>query len=97
MSFLGAEIGEKHYFNTCPEGWCNFYGRDRGETGVSAKASQDIGALSALTQGCGGEWLYVFNGHRWQCAKVGLFIGAPASTEPTSLESVDYWIHAYRR
>ena len=50
MSSLRPEIGEKHAFSqfelraeevagykTLTENWCTFYGRDRGEKGVSAK------------------------------------------------------------
>ena len=38
LSFLGAEIGHKHHFDHSPKGQCNFYGRDRGEKGTSARA-----------------------------------------------------------
>ena len=38
LSSLGAEIGEKHDFNTASgSDECTFYGRDRGETGVKAR------------------------------------------------------------
>jgi hypothetical protein len=33
LSSLGAEIGTKHNFDRAPDGECNAYGRDRGETG----------------------------------------------------------------
>ncbi len=56
LSSLGPEIGEKHSFDTLakygtPEyqaemdyrrGICTFYGRDRGEEGVSAKRYKDV-------------------------------------------------------
>ena len=37
ISSLGAEIGQQHDFNAPPEGVTNYYGRDRGETGVEAR------------------------------------------------------------
>jgi hypothetical protein len=54
ISSLGKEIGEKHAFSQfelraeevqaykeLTENWTTFYGRDRGETGVSAKKFKD--------------------------------------------------------
>ena len=37
ISSLGEDIGEKHDFDMRPDGWTTFYGRDRGETAVSAR------------------------------------------------------------
>jgi len=38
LSSLGPEIGEKHEFNNKEtEGWCKYYGRDRGEDGVEMR------------------------------------------------------------
>ncbi len=38
LSSLGAEIGEKHEFNSkSNENWCKYYGRDRGEDGVEMR------------------------------------------------------------
>ena len=56
LSTLGAEIGEKHEFDcphkygtpeyqewqTAKEGMCTFYGRDRGEEGMSARYFKDF-------------------------------------------------------
>lgn len=96
LSSLGAEIGEKHDFDdrTAASAGCTAYGRDRSETGCSATRSPDIESLYALTQECGGEWLYVFNPrHGWTCAKGGIaFFGMPADKAPDGLESLDYWI-----
>src|SRR5689334_13390131 len=36
LSVLGPELGEKHLFEENRPGQCKAYGRDRGETGVSA-------------------------------------------------------------
>jgi hypothetical protein len=38
MSELDWSPGEKHDFNNRPEGQCNYYGRDCGETGTEPKA-----------------------------------------------------------
>lgn len=98
LSSLRAEIGHKHDFGSHEGEACTAYGRDRGETGVEASRSVDIDALAELTQDCGGEWLYVFNGHGWQCAEGGVaFFGAPADKKPQGLESVDYWIQRSAR
>jgi hypothetical protein len=93
LSSLGKEIGERHAFGAHDGGACTFYGRDRGEEGVAAVNSPDMDALRDLTQDCGGEWLYVFNGHGWACAKGGIaFFGTPADKAPGGLESIDHWL-----
>ena len=62
----------------------------RGETGVDAVASADFESLAALTQETGGEYLYVFKGGQWFCAKGGVaFFGMPADKAPEFLESID--------
>lgn len=101
ISSLRREVGEKHSFQGDEghdRGWTTAYGRDRGETGVEAQQSPGLDALSALTQNCGGEWLYVFTEHGWQCAEggIGLF-GMPSSRPPEGMESVDYWIQREAR
>jgi hypothetical protein len=42
LSVLHAELGEKHNFNDAYEKGCTFYGRDRGEEGVSARYFKDF-------------------------------------------------------
>ena len=42
MSSLGANIGNQHAFDKAAEGECTFYGRDRKESGVSAKKFKDF-------------------------------------------------------
>lgn len=42
LSVLHANIGEKHDFNEQYKDGCTFYGRDRGETGVSARYFKDF-------------------------------------------------------
>jgi len=51
MSSLAANIGTQHSFNNLVEGECTFYGRDRGETSVSAKQFKDIEDYYANVQG----------------------------------------------
>jgi hypothetical protein len=51
VSSLGPKIGTKHDFDLkTPEGECTFYGRDRGETGVSAKKFADFEDYKARHQ-----------------------------------------------
>jgi hypothetical protein len=90
LSSLGAEIGTKHNFDNNPEGECNAYKRDRREKDVDAMTSADFEVLTALTQECGGEYLYVFKGGGWYCAEGGIaFFGMPASKAPEFLEHID--------
>ena len=90
LSSLGAEIGKKHNFDNSPEGECNAYGRDRGETGIKAMTSADFETLCADTQECGGEYVYVFKGGGWYCAAGGIaFFGMPADKAPEFLEHID--------
>lgn len=97
ISLLRPEIGSKQPFNSPNYDWTVSYGRDRGETGIEAVTSPNLDDLKALTQQCGGEWLYVFNGHGWQCAEGGIgFFGMPSSAEPGDLETVDYWLQKRR-
>jgi len=93
LSNLGAELGEKHAFDTRIKGACTAYGRDRGETNTGAVRSPDIAALKALTQDTGGEWLYVFDGRGWKCAEGGVSaFGLPATEKPGAMKSIDYWL-----
>jgi hypothetical protein len=81
LSSLREEIGERHPFSdlSVPDcRWCVAYGRDRGEEGTGAEDSADFEALLELTQGCWGEYLYVFEGGRWRCFAV---TGAPLAVD----------------
>ena len=42
LSSLAENVGSQHGFNDRVGGECTFYGRDRGETGVSAKKFKDF-------------------------------------------------------
>ena len=77
LSSLGETVGTKHDFNRAPDGECNAYGRDRGETGVEAKtyASHDD-----LVQQVGQEYDYLFTpGAGWT---VRYFSGWDTVTQP---------------
>ncbi|MHB9130369.1 MAG: hypothetical protein ACYDBB_04660 [Armatimonadota bacterium] len=82
LSSLGPEIGERHPFDDRSEataGWCLAYGRDRNEDGTASAASADFNTLAALTEGCGGEYLYVFADGTWRCYDAK---GRPIAAEP---------------
>lgn len=90
MSSLGKNIGTKHNFDAGQTDSCNVYGRDRGEPETEPKDSPNFEALTELTQECGGEYLYVFKGGGWYCAKGGIaFFGLPANKAPEFLEHID--------
>jgi hypothetical protein len=57
LSSLGETVGTKHDFNNAPDGECNAYGRDRGETGIEAKTCD---SWSALINDFGQEYDYLF-------------------------------------
>lgn len=64
LSSLGEEIGQKHLFeNHYIKGWCNAYGRDRGETGVGVKTVlfDDLIADDSV------DYIYIFDGDYWEC------------------------------
>lgn len=91
---LDVKIGEKHDFEARNPSCCTAYGRDRGAPGQEAENSADLDELKKLTQECGGEWLYVFTGHTWLCAKGGVsYFGSPASKAPEGLESISCWLN----
>lgn len=90
ISSLGPEIGEPHPFDDRSDataGWCRAYARDRNEPGTEAKASADFSALVALTEGCWGEYLYIFANGTWQCYDAkGKALAMPPQERKTSHE-----------
>ena len=56
MSSIGKFIGEKHDFSNCPDGECNFYGRDRGEDNVDAWTR----VINNSWKGSGCDYDYLF-------------------------------------
>jgi hypothetical protein len=74
ISSLGAEIGEKHPFDSPGFGnaaadeyrqlyghMCNAYGRDRGENNIAAKLSRNITQFAELEE----EFNYLFAEGQW--------------------------------
>ena len=70
LSSLGAEIGEQHEFGRPQRGICTAYGRDRAEEDTGAVPSPNFDSLGKIADGCGAEWLYVFDGKTWQTSEV---------------------------
>jgi len=64
LSSLGAEIGTKHNFDRAPDGECNAYGRDRGETGTEARTEHNWRQFK-LRHGQEYDYLFV-PGTGWQ-------------------------------
>jgi hypothetical protein len=60
LSSLGPEIGEKHPFDQCPEGQCNAYLRDRGETGTRSMHFKTTSELAAFLKESWTEYCYFF-------------------------------------
>ena len=60
LSSLAPEIGEKHDFDKPIDGVCNFYGRDRGESGVNVKHYANPEALMEYLKEAWTEWVYVW-------------------------------------
>ena len=50
LSVLHDNIGEKHDFNERYEDGCTFYGRDRGEDGISARYFKDFDSYTRGAQ-----------------------------------------------
>ena len=63
LSSLGAEIGEKHDFNSKPGGVCNAYGRDQGEIMQEAKVYPSL--ADAIGRDRRQEFDYVRIGGSW--------------------------------
>ena len=71
LSSLNEEIGEKQDFNqrdTQNEKWCLAYGRDRGESNIQSKLHGNEDAFLDATNGCCGEYAYLFEEGEWKVA-----------------------------
>lgn len=62
ISTLDREIGDAHSFDSCPDGWCNAYGRDRGEKNVGA---DDYGSISEFDREANNDYAYLFTAGAW--------------------------------
>jgi hypothetical protein len=47
------------------EGWCTFYGRDRGETGTEWKVANTFEEFLEQADGCGAEFYYIMKDGVW--------------------------------
>lgn len=78
MSSLGRVIGEAHPFSPhgSPEdsalyehakdqGYCTFYGRDRGETGTEFRVAHTFAEFLEQADGCGAEYYYIMKDGVW--------------------------------
>ena len=69
LSCLDKDIGEKHDFDDYTlaktKGWCQAYGRDRGETGIEAKEYKTLEELMVGAENHGTEFLYIWENNRW--------------------------------
>ena len=90
MSSLGRVIGEAHPFSPhgSPEdsalyehakdqGYCTFYGRDRGETGTEFRVAHTFAEFLEQADGCGAEYYYIMKDGVW-------YVGDTYSNTPLS-------------
>lgn len=47
------------------EGWCTFYGRDRGETGAEFKSAMTFANFLTQVENCGAEYYYIMKDGVW--------------------------------
>lgn len=78
-----------HSFGKPEDGVCVAYKRDRGETEVESRKSDNLSDLIELTDGSWGEWLYIFSPEKLLWEVVDLH---SSSKEPQPLtEVLDWW------
>ena len=78
MSSLGKVIGEAHpfsphgskedqalYEHAQDQGYCTFYGRDRGETGTEFRVAHTFAEFLEQADGCGAEYYYIMKDGVW--------------------------------
>jgi len=78
LSSLGTQIGEAHpfsphgskedealYEHAKDQGYCTFYGRDRGETGTEWKTHTNFVDFFAEVEGSWCEWYYIMRDGVW--------------------------------
>lgn len=65
LSSLGAEIGEKHDFDSRTHtNWCTYYGRDRGEAGVECRQFATSTEMIRGYSDC--EYFYLWSQGEWK-------------------------------
>lgn len=62
LSSLGPNIGTQHDFDLCPDGECNFYGRDYGEDDTNAVSGNDVNDVARKIDA---DYCYIFNNGTW--------------------------------
>jgi len=71
LSSLAPELGdEPHDFDNCTKDVCNFYGRDRKETGCEAQHSSTLDQYMRHADRAGAEYVYIWNEGKWQYSRV---------------------------
>ena len=70
LSVLDVEIGEKQDFGARKEGWCLFYGRDRGEDGIDALVHADEHEWIGFRRGSWCEYGYLWANGEWHTFKI---------------------------
>jgi len=78
MSSLGRVIGEEHpfsphtsasdaalYEHAQDQGYCTFYGRDRGESGTEFRVAHTFAEFLEQADGCGAEYYYIMKDGVW--------------------------------
>ena len=63
ISALRQEIGEAQEFNSPKEEWTIAYGRDRGDSNISAKTD----LYEELIKDQNVDYVYIFDGDHWEC------------------------------
>lgn len=90
---LMPDAGTEHSYDDPADGVTVAYGRDRGEIGAGASDVQDLAQLRGLAMDCGAEWLYVWDGTGWLCAKGTLSaFGLPAYRAPGELRPISTFL-----
>ena len=69
LSILGALIGEYNDFQNPREGFCLFYGRDRGENGVGHRTACSPEEFMDQHSSC--DYFYLYENGTWFCAGYG--------------------------
>jgi len=64
LSSVGTSIGTQHSFDASTNE-CTFYGRDRGEKGVSAIVSSNFEEFMGEVDNCGAEYYYIMKDGEW--------------------------------
>jgi hypothetical protein len=83
LSSLGTQIGEAHpfsphgskedealYEHAKDMGYCTFYGRDRGETGIEYKVAHTFTDFLEQCENCDAEYYYVMENGQWYCGSM---------------------------